>query len=230
MNVTGDDRLQLTDWRRRVGELYADVRGCAVPADAHARWRAVREELYRNHAASPVPPDRRAGFRAIHFPYDPAFRYELPLIRNEATGPGGGASGDAASDPRGRAEAAAPLALRLPISTGQPLAFERVGWVEVPFGAGLRRLTLFWLPEYAGGLFLPFRDATNGGATYGGGRYLLDTGKGADLGGDPNRGTVVVDFNFAYQPSCAFDPRWSCPLAPLENHLDAAVRAGERIA
>ena len=89
---------------------------------------------------------------------------------------------------------------------------------------------MFWLREYSGGIFVPFRDATNGTETYGGGRYLLDTAKGADLGGDADRGTIVIDFNFAYQPSCAFDPRWSCPLAPPENRLDIAIRAGERIA
>ena len=82
---------------------------------------------------------------------------------------------------------------------------------------------------YAGGLFLPFRDATNGTETYDAGRYLLDAAKGADLGTDPE-GRLVIDFNFAFQPSCAFDPRWACPLAPPENWLDLAVSGGERIA
>ena len=83
---------------------------------------------------------------------------------------------------------------------------------------------------YAGGLFVPFRDATNGTETYGAGRYLLDAAKSADLGGDPARRTLMCDFNFSYQPSCAFDPQWACPLAPPENRLDVPVRAGERIA
>jgi uncharacterized protein (DUF1684 family) len=82
--------------------------------------------------------------------------------------------------------------------------------------------------EYAGGIFLPFGDATNGGATYGAGRYLLDTAKGADLGATA-QGALVLDFNFAYQPSCAFDPRWACPLAPPEARLAIAIEAGERI-
>ena len=81
---------------------------------------------------------------------------------------------------------------------------------------------------YAGGLFIPFRDATNGTETYGAGRYLVDAAKSADLGGDPASGTLIVDFNFAFQPSCAFDPRWACPLAPPENRLDLPIRAGER--
>jgi len=170
-----------------------------------------------------VPAELRSSFQAIHFPYDSSLRFELSLI------------GDAAADPAEDRRASAPAevggsqGLALPVSTGQPLRFRRIGWLEVPFQGGPRRLALFWLPEYSGGLFLPFRDGTNGRGTYGGGRYLLDSGKGADLGGDSARGTVVVDFNFAYQPSCAFDPHWSCPLAPPENRLDLEVRAGERI-
>jgi uncharacterized protein (DUF1684 family) len=83
---------------------------------------------------------------------------------------------------------------------------------------------------YAGGLFLPFRDATNGRETYGAGRYLLDAAKSADLGPGGAPGSLVLDFNFAFHPSCAFDARWSCPLAPPENRLDAPVEAGERLA
>jgi hypothetical protein len=219
MSETGAERLQLADWRRGIGELYAEVRGLAArdPAAAHARWQTVREALYRDHPSSPVPANRRSEFRAHHFPYDPRLRFELPLIPDDGL------------VPEPAPASAGVLALRLPISTGQPLGFERVGRLRIPFAAGARWLTLFWLPEYAGGLFLPFRDATNGRETYGGGRYLLDTGKGADLGGDPERGTVVVDFNFAYQPSCAFDPRWSCPLSPPENRLDIEIAAGERL-
>ena len=83
---------------------------------------------------------------------------------------------------------------------------------------------------YAGGLFLPFRDATSGGETYGAGRYLLDTAKGADLGGNGDATELVLDFNMAYHPSCVYDPRWNCPLAPPENRLGMAVRVGERLA
>ena len=214
------DRLWLADWRRRIAELYAEVRATPDPAAAHARWRDARERLYREHPASPVKEAERAGFRARHFPYDPALRFEVLMERDA------GAAADAVADP------AAPerSGVELPISVGRARRFERAGRIEIPFPLGPRRLALFWLPEYSGGLFLAFRDATNGGETYGGGRYVLDTAKGADLGGDPARHTVVVDFNFAYQPSCAFDPRWSCPLAARENVLELPIRAGERIA
>ena len=65
-------------------------------------------------------------------------------------------------------------------------------------------------------------------ASYGGGRYLLDTAKGADLGSDGER--IVIDFNFMYHPSCRYDPRWVCPLAPAENTIDVPINAGERLA
>jgi uncharacterized protein (DUF1684 family) len=87
-------------------------------------------------------------------------------------------------------------------------------------------LELQWLESYGGGVFLSFRDATSGKGTYGGGRYLLDTVKGADLGEDEGR--LVLDFNFAYNPSCSYDPSWVCPLAPPANRLPSAVEAGER--
>jgi len=86
-------------------------------------------------------------------------------------------------------------------------------------------LELFWLEAYGGGVFLPFADTTSGETTYGGGRYLLDTIKGADLGVD--HGRLVLDFNFAYKPSCSYDPRWVCPLSPASNRVPLAVRAGE---
>ena len=118
----------------------------------------------------------------------------------------------------------------LPVSAGGTMSFSRIGPVESRSPDGPRRLGVFWMAGYAGGLFLPFRDATNGTETYGAGRYLLDAAKCADLGGDPERGTLVLDFNFAFQPSCAFDPKWACPLAPPENRLDLPIRAGERLA
>ena len=64
-------------------------------------------------------------------------------------------------------------------------------------------------------------------ASYGGGRYLLDTAKGADLGGTD--GSLVVDLNFLYHPSCRYSDSWVCPLAPAGNTITAPVRAGERL-
>ena len=83
---------------------------------------------------------------------------------------------------------------------------------------------MYWLEGYGGGLWLPFSDASSGTETYGGGRYLYDTIKGADLG--ISGADIVLDFNFAYNPSCAYDERWSCPLSPPENRLPFAISGG----
>ena len=221
--------LTLADWRRTIGSLYADVRRIAAtdPERALDRWREVREQLFRHHPQSPVPADRRAAFRAHHFSHDPALRFD---IRVEPLG--------APDDPPGLAGAGgldfgsggAGLAIDLPVSAGGVMSFRRFGVVTIPFPDGARRLEVYWMAGYAGGLFLPFRDATNGTETYGAGRYLLDAAKSADLGGDREAGTLILDFNFAFQPSCAFDPKWACPLAPPSNRLDLPVRAGERLA
>jgi len=115
--------------------------------------------------------------------------------------------------------------LELPSSDGATMRFVRFGRAH----SERLSLDLYWLDGYGGGLFVPFADATSGDETYGAGRYALDTIKGADLGtaGDTQ---LVVDLNFAYQPSCSYDGRWTCPLAPPANRAAAAVRAGERLA
>jgi uncharacterized protein (DUF1684 family) len=212
------DVLALADWRRRIAELYAEVRriSAADPAAAHAIWRAERESLYRGHTASPVPIGERDGFRALHWPYADAWRRTAAL---EDAAPAGGGPAPAA---------AFPSISFIPASVGAPPPLEMVGQVSLALPGGAVQLPVLQLLEYAGGLFLPFGDATNGGATYGAGRYLLDTAKGADLGVATD-GALILDFNFAYQPSCAFDPRWACPLAPPEARLVVAIEAGERI-
>jgi len=204
------DRAWLADWRRQVAALYAEVRAMASndPAIALAHWRAVRERLYREHPQSPLPAAARRSFQATHFPHDPSLRFEVRLEPAPPPAPGA-------------------LPLELPNSGADTLSFSRLGRIELPFPDRSRSLSVFWMAGYAGGLFIPFRDETNGSETYGAGRYLLDTAKGADLGGDPVAGTLIVDFNFATQPSCAFDARWACPLAPPENRLDLAIHAGE---
>jgi uncharacterized protein (DUF1684 family) len=208
--------LELADWRRRVSDLYGAVRDLAPRDHAAALelWRTTRERLYREHPQSPLPPPARADFRALHYDADPAMRFELPVVADDV-------EADGADEPQ------APV--QLPISAGGTMSFSRIGHVEIPFPAGSRRLGVFWMAGYAGGLFVPFRDATNGAETYGAGRYAIDAAKSADLGGDLERGTIVLDFNFAFHPSCAFDPQWACPLAPAENRLDIPIRAGERL-
>ena len=83
-------------------------------------------------------------------------------------------------------------------------------------------LALMRIPKYKNYLFIPFKDSTSGKETYGGGRYLdIET---TDIQGD----TVILDFNKAYNPYCAFGDGFSCPIPPKENHLKAKIEAGEK--
>jgi hypothetical protein len=193
--------LTLLDWRRTVADLYAAVRAGADrdPEGSLAAFRAGRERLIREHPDSPIPPDGRSAFGGlVHWPYDATLRFEVPV------------------------EPAEPARLMAMSLDGDPYALDRIGRIRLPFG----QLDVYWIAVYGGGVFLPFRDATSGHESYGAGRYLLDTIKGADLGGTGDR--LVVDFNYAYNPSCAYDARWSCPLAPPANWLTVPIRAGER--
>jgi len=215
------DRLDLADWRRRVSDLYARVRTEAAtdPERAWRTWRETREWLFQEHSQSPVPVADRAAFKARHWPYDPRYRLEAAVQppANETV------------TLRQAEPLFGGLTLALPVSTGGQEEFTRIGSVEVALSGGIRSLGVYWMAGYAGGLFLPFRDATNGIETYGAGRYLLDAAKSADLGPGAAPQTLVLDFNFAFQPSCAFDPQFACPLAPQENRLDISVEAGERL-
>jgi uncharacterized protein (DUF1684 family) len=114
-------------------------------------------------------------------------------------------------------------------SAGSEIAFRRIGQLTFALHGEQLSLAALWIEGYAGGLFVPFRDATSGRQTYGGGRYLLDTIKSADLGSDAAASTVILDFNYAYHPSCAYDPIWVCPLAPPDSRLPISVEAGEKL-
>lgn len=211
--------LSLLHWRRTVAEMYAAVRRVSDPAAAWQTWRSQRDQLFRSHPQSPLDDGQRATFTGLaYYDYNPAWRIEASLDL------------EVAAD-----------SFTVPLLEGD-LRYRRIGRVRFDVERGARSeereietkftLSLFWLEGYGGGLFLPFTDGTSGRETYGGGRYLYDTIKGADLGGGSElaiRSTFLLDFNFAYNPSCAYSPRWVCPLAPAENRLGVAVTAGERI-
>ena len=202
---TVPDYLDLLDWRRRVFELYADVRRSSDPKAAWLGWRSVRDQLFATHPQSPVPRPDRVRFPGLsYFDYEPRARV---VAQVEGV--------DAAAQPLQR-------------NDGGTFGYVRFGVARFNLFDVAVSLEVYWLDGYGGGLFVPFRDATSGGETYGGGRYLLDSVKGADLGGA--RGTLTMDFNFAYHPSCVYDPQWSCPLAPLANRVRVPIRAGERLA
>jgi hypothetical protein len=194
--------LALLDWRRSVASLYRDVRATAEPADAHRLWCDGRRALFAKHpqSASTTAVLRVAG-------YDPAWRFEVALAATE------------------------PLRIEIATATDGVVPFERIGRAVLRSGDGhsVGELDVWWLDSYGGGVWLPLRDTSPD--TYGGGRYVLDTVKGADLGGSfdltTGAGTLVVDLNFAYNPSCAYDERWACPLAPEGNRFATPVEVGE---
>lgn len=201
--------VQTAHWRRSVFALYASVRRIAASdaAAAHAHWISSRNELFSSHPASPLLDADRGRFTGLPVaPYDPDWRFELPV--------------HAPAEPK-----------RMDVETGTDgvVPFELVGTVRVPLAG---TLDVWRLASYGGGLFVPVKDALAGkrGGTYGGGRYLIDTIKGADLGmaADGGETTLVLDFNFAYNPSCAYDPEWACPLAQAGNTLPVEIPVGER--
>jgi len=200
---TVSDELDLLDWRRTVFELYAGIRAAQDTEAAWGRWRQERERLFHTHPQSPIPEERRSAFPGCsYFDYDPAARVLA----------------DASALP--------PEQREIVTSTGVSFPFTRFAEATFELYDTPCSLELYWLDTYGGGLFVPFGDGTSGETTYPAGRYLLDTVKGADLGSEGGR--LVLDFNFAYNPSCAYDPSWVCPLAPSANWLPVAVRAGEQ--
>ncbi|WP_233575388.1 DUF1684 domain-containing protein [Cellulomonas sp. PhB150] len=195
-----DYALAVADWRLRVARIYAAVRASEDPADAHAGWVAARDELFATHPASPIlDQESFAGLDVA--PYDPSMRFVVPVLPDE------------------------PRRMDVPTGTDGVVPFERLGRVELP---GVGSLAVWALRSYGGGLFVPVRDALAGrpGGTYGGGRYLLDTSKSAHLGASDEG--LMVDLNFAYNPSCAYDPAWACPLAQAENTVPVGLDVGER--
>ncbi|MEV6489954.1 DUF1684 domain-containing protein, partial [Actinoplanes sp. NPDC051633] len=182
-------------------DFRAAVAGMYLADTDLAGFRAARDDLFRDHPMSPIARD--APFDGLrYFPPDDDAVIEAALTPAEG---------------------------ELEIDTGGTdgvCHYRRIGILDTPVG----ELSLWWFQAYGGGLFLPVRDATCGPESYGGGRYLTDTvkgthGRGVVALGD---GRVRLDFNYLYNPSCAYDDRWLCPLAPPENTVRTEIRAGER--
>lgn len=206
--------LDLYDFRQRVADLYRErndsLRAGGSPAQVWERFRLGRDGLFAHHPQSALDEEQREGFRGLdYFPYNDDARVVGILTTDVESEPAlVGTSGEDA----------------MPMS--------RVGRVRFRLGSEAYELTVYWIDVYGGGLFLPFRDRTAPHETYGGGRYLIDTVKGSGFPQFSREGDgaqVTLDFNYAYNPSCAYHFRWACPLAPPENHLPGEVRAGERV-
>ena len=205
MNITatGARELELADWRRQVAEIYAAVRRAPTPLEGHALWRARRNRLFQGHPQSPLAPDDVVRAALPYAPYDPQLRWELTVEPTTTE-------------------------RRVTIETapGETTPLRQVGVITLPAPVDAT-IAVWWLEQYGGGLFIPIRDLTAGTTSYGGGRYLIDTAKGADLGGGD--GQLTIDLNFLYHPSCRYDSRWQCPLAPADNIVRAPIHAGEQL-
>ena len=196
--------LALASWRRATAEMYALVRQCEDPFLAWQHFIGKRNYLFKNYTQSPLTSGQRASFRHLpYYPYEPAFRVIGYLDY-----------------------AVEAVELAIELTDDGLLRLRRVAAIHFDLPDQAAELSLFWVQGYGGGLFLPFKDQTNQAETFGGGRYLYDTIKGADLGAGKDE--IVLDFNFAYNPSCAYDARWVCPLPPQENSLNMAITAGEK--
>jgi uncharacterized protein (DUF1684 family) len=202
--LSPDPFVELADYRQRVAQMYAAVRNSSnEPEQAWRRYRLERENLFRNHLQSPLDQGQRERFRGLpYFPYNPDLRLEAQVDSHVE-----------------------PEVLEVQLEEDGLTRLKRFGKAIFELDGQVLELSLFWVLGYGGGIFLPFRDASAPEETYGGGRYLLDTIKGADLGIGQDR--LILDFNYAYNPSCAYNPRWHCPLAPRENWLAVPLRAGE---
>jgi hypothetical protein len=163
-------------------------------------FRADKDAFFREHPRSPLTPEQRASFgRLAYFPPNEAL---VVRARLETEG--------LDTDEE----------IVMPTTTGGEQVYRRGGVVRFEVDGQPAQVTLFASPEMRE-LFLPFRDATSGKQTYGAGRYLEVEPAAID-------GTVEVDFNYAYNPYCAYNPEWSCPIPPGENWLTVPIRAGEK--
>ena len=205
MEPPGAAATAVVDWRLRTFELYSQVRNTARndgAAAAHALWVQGRDTLFATHPASALSTEKKGRFTGLRVePYAPAFRFECQL------------SIEGAGEE-----------LLVQTGTDGTVPFRRLGTFDVP---GVGSLAAWQLRSYGGGIFVPFRDAGSGtpGGSYGAGRYLMDTIKGAYLGCAGE--AFILDFNFAYNPSCAYDEQWACPLPGPANRLAAEVPVGE---
>jgi uncharacterized protein len=198
--------LDLLDYRRRTFEMYRQIRelGTSSP-QTFTLFKKTRDALFANHSQSALDNKQKKSFQGLgYYDYNPTYRLLAQLIPDETQ-------------------------QEYAIDTGDDgtVTIQQIGTVEFKLPNGSGSLAVFWIRGYGGGIFIPFRDTTNQKTSYGGGRYLYDTIKGADLGTEGE--DLLLDFNYAYHPSCYYNPRWTCPLAPMQNRLSFAIEAGEQL-
>jgi uncharacterized protein (DUF1684 family) len=184
--------------------LIVAVVGCAESASTGYEEDVMQERVQRDmqmrEKESVLPPSRRASFRGLdYYPVDTTYRFVVPLQRRSA-----------------------PDTMMLAENTGRIRAQVRIGHVTVPLPSGDEQLAVFRgeSNDPRGRLWIPFADATNDDSTYAAGRYVDLQSAAGD--------SVVVDFNRTYNPTCAYNPEFACPLPPDDNRIDAPIPAGEK--
>lgn len=206
------DYLDLYDYRTRVAEMYRTRRQATRNGEDAAsilqHFRKSRDELFATHSQSALDREQKQKFQGLrYFPYNPTMCVEAVIERDVE-----------------------PILLSVAMNPDETMTMTTVGRLHFTLEGVNVALSLYWLNIYGGGLFLPFRDTTSPAESYGGGRYLFDTIKGSDflpVPGISGNERILLDFNYAYNPSCAYNDRWVCPLAPIENRLKVPIRAGE---
>ena len=206
------DYLDLYDYRCRVAALYQErLEAFVAGEDAESIWQQFRrdkDQLFAHHPQSALDTSQRQHFQGLrYFPYNPAMSFIVDI--------------DTDVEPARQSVA---------MNATEAMTMTTIGRVYFSIENTPVTLSIYWLDIYGGGLFLPFRDATCPAESYGGGRYLFDTIKGSTplpAPGSNHWQRIILDFNYAYNPSCAYNDRWVCPLAPIENRLPVAIRAGE---
>lgn len=197
-----DQLVSLSDYRAQTADLYTAVRNSqSDPEETWKEWHSGHERLVSTHPLSPFAPQSLAP--APFWPYNPRWRFEVTVTPADV------------DDLIVEEEAGA-----------KRRRFLGVGVVELDLGEDTQALPIYWDDSYAGGFLLPFRDRTNGTETFGSGRYALDGAKGSDLGRTAD-GKLIVDFNYAYHPSCVWG-NWVCPLPAPAAVLEVEIDAGER--
>ena len=165
------------------------------------QFREQIDAFMQQHPQSPIEPEQRQSFSGLrYFPENTALIIETAL--------------DADVDQS---------LLEIPTNTGEVKQFRRFGRFTLTVDGKHAALTVLSNPD-GSDLFLPFRDQTSGKESYGAGRYLDDSRPGiVEIG----RNEYRIDFNFSYNPFCAYSADFSCPLPPPENWLTVPIRAGE---
>ena len=204
--------LELYDYRSRVAAMYRERTKAYLEGEDDEgvlrHFREARDDLFANHPQSALDEEQKRNFRGLnYFPYNPAMLFIVEVDTDVE-----------------------PVRQQVVMNADESMTMTTVGRLHFAVEGQQAELSVYWLEVYGGGLFLPFRDTTCPAESYGGGRYLFDTIKGSEflpVPGIKNFKRIMLDFNYAYNPSCAYNYRWLCPLAPMENRLNVAIRAGE---